>query len=206
MKFEKIEEYRKQSEDYLAQQTERSRQRASALEEVQALKAEYEKLMRDSLVAGTDAGTELDELSNKTAAAERTYERKNREYQVASTLYNHTVTKEEVVAAWNTEFKAQFKAEKFDPAADKLLAAKLAYIDAYQEYKRVVGVYEDLKGDVLSTLAPSGDDGKYRYKLTDVDFQTTTETDTYFIKRDDLYHLDNGEPVRSIQYVKRGDE
>jgi hypothetical protein len=206
MKFEKIEEYRKQSEEYSAQQAERVRQRASALEEVQALKAEYEKLMHDSLVSGTDAGTELDELSDKIAAAERIYERKNREYQVASTLYNHTVTKEDVVASWNTDFRPQFKADKFDPAADALLAAKLAYIDAFQAYWGVIKEYKDTKEDTLSTLAPSGNDGKYRYKLTDVDFQTTTETDTYFIKRDDLYHLDNGESVRSIQYVRKGDE
>jgi hypothetical protein len=206
MKFEKIEEYRKQSEDYLAQQTERGCQRASALEEVQALKAEYEKLMRDSLVSGTDASTELDELSDKIAAAERIYERKNREYQVASTLYNHTVTKEDVVAAWNAEFKPQFKTEKFDPVASALLTAKLAYIDAFQAYREVVKEYADVKEDVLSTLAPSGDDGKYRYKLEEVDFQFTTETDTYFVKQEDLYYLGNGESVRSVQYVKRGDE
>ncbi|UMR35895.1 hypothetical protein MJ749_25275 [Paenibacillus polymyxa] len=206
MKFEKIEEYRKQSEVYTAQQTERGLQRASALEEAQALKAEYEKLMRDSLVGGTDAGTELDELSDKIAAAERIYERKNREYQVASTLYNHTVTKEDVVAAWNAEFKPQFKAEKFDPAASALLAAKLAYIDAFQAYREVVKEYADVKEDVLSTLVPSGDDGKYRYKLEEVDFQFTTETDTHFVKQTDLYYLGNGEPVRSVQYLERGDE
>ncbi|MBE0335578.1 hypothetical protein [Paenibacillus sp. 23TSA30-6] len=206
MEFEKIEEYRKQSEDYLAQQTERSRQRASVLEEVQALKAEYEKLMRDSLVSGTDASKELDDISDKIAAAERTYERKNREYQVASTLYNHTVTPEDVIAAWNAEFKPQFKAEKFDPAASALLAAKLAYIDAFQAYREVVKEYTDVKEDVSSTLVPSGDDGKYRYKLEEVDFQFTTETDTHFVKQADLYCLGNGEPVRSIQYVKRGDE
>ncbi|SFS76279.1 hypothetical protein [Paenibacillus sp. 453mf] len=202
MKFELIESYRRQSDEFNAKQEERARQRASALETVQALRAEYAKVMRDSLVNGTDAGKQLDKLSDQIAEAERTFERKKREYEVAETMRMHTITPQQVQDSWNQEFTPQYRSEVFNPAIEALLNAKLAYIEAYKSYRAVVKDFDDQKKDTYETLAPGRWPNPYQYKLNEIDFNLTTETDRYFIKRYDLNDLNGDKPVRSVQGLK----
>lgn len=204
MKFELLEKYQKQSDDFHAKQLERERQRDSAFEEVQALKAEYAKVMREALVNGVDAGEQLDEISDKIAAAEKKSERKKREWEIAQTMQTHTITQQQVVDAWNQEFKPKYRSKIVDPALGELLAAKLSYIEAYKKYRQVVNDFDSLKADALDILSPNHSWPKpYQYQLGDVDFNLTTEADTYYIKESDLSDLKGNKTVRSIQYVKR---
>lgn len=204
MKFELLERYRKQSEESYAKQRERESKRDSALEEVQALKDEYAKVMRESLVSGVDSGESLDDLNDKIIAAERTYERKKRECDIAQTVLTPAITKEQVVAAWKQDFTPKYRSKVFDPAVAELLAAKLAYIEAYKKCRVVVRDFEDLKAETLEVLSPGHTWPKpYQYQLGGIDFNLTTETDTYYIKEADLNDLKWNKPVRSVQHVKQ---
>lgn len=197
MEFTKIEQFIAERAEKLGKQAIIKQQRDSALEQVQALKAEFEAAMRRSLETGQDAGKALDALSVRIEEAERVFQRKDREWQLAGSVMQPKITSDYVVTAWNTEFKPAYKKEVFDPAAAAVLAAKKAYVAAVQQYKSVVREYGDKRYAAASELNPS-DPGRYVYKMTDVDFQYTTETDVYFIKEGDLYDLNAGRPVRSL--------
>lgn len=124
MEFTKIKQFIEERANMSVKQAVVKQERDSALEEVQALKAEFEATMRRSLETGQDAGKALDALSVRIEEAERTFKRKEREAQVAAAVFQPKMTSDDIITAWNTEFKPAFKKEKFDPAAEALLAAK----------------------------------------------------------------------------------
>lgn len=201
MEFTKIKQFVEERAEMSGKQAAVKQQRDSALEAAQALKAEFEATIRHSMETGQDAGKALDALSVRIEEAERVFKRKDRELQVAAAVMQPKMTADEVVAAWNTEFKPAFKESKFDPAAEALLAAKKAYIAADQHYRSVVHEYEGIRYSAASELSPA-DPGRFKYKMTDVDFQRTTETDVYFLKDADLFDLKTGRIVRSLAGVE----
>lgn len=204
MKFELIEDFRKHADELVAILKGVHSRRESALEEVQALKAEYERVIRESLLTGRDTSSELDELCARIATAEELFKRRDLEYQLFVPSQAKKISREDVVSSWNSDFFPKYKRELFDPAIESLLKAKLSYIDAYLHYKKVVSDYDTAKNDVLRTLAPSGEDGKYRYAMKNIDFDALERTNTYFLNRGDLHDLSSSQVPVSVRHVKRG--
>lgn len=204
MKFEKLQQYRENDAKHLAKQEEVLMQKEAAFAELRELKVQYELKLRQSVQKGVDAGDELDALDNRIDAAEKVYRRKEREYTVSSTLKVGGLTPEELAKSWREEFLPAFKKAKVDPAAQALLDAKLAYIDAFLAYRRTINELKAEQTASVWTMHPTDGQGKYAYSFPDCDFQTTAESDTYYIKNTDLYFLSSEKTPISIQYVKRG--
>lgn len=202
MKFEKFEQYSEQQRVAMQAQQERERQYFEAGAKVAELKAERERerVMREAILSDTNADKQIDELTDQIAEAERVLQRKDLEYKMSATLRTD-ITKEDIISSWNSEFTPQYEKEVFNPAIESLLRAKLAYINAYKEYKRVVREHETLKEDIIRTISPN----RYLYTMSTVDFNYTTETDKYYIKEQDVLDLAGSGDVRSIIHLKKED-
>ena len=79
----------------------------------------------------------------------------------------------------------------------RVLKAKAEYAEAVLDYKAAVREFEELRSEARGELSDH-----YYYKLANADLQTRQEVEKYFIANGDLYDLSNGQPLRSIQYVK----
>ncbi|WP_169083238.1 hypothetical protein [Paenibacillus sp. PL91] len=206
MKFEKLQEFREQDAKHLAKVQDILTQKDAAQAEVRELKAQYEMKLRQSVEKGIDAGAELDALSDRIDAAEKVYRRKEREYTVSSTLKVGNVTPEELSRSWREEFMPAFKKAKVDPAAKSLLAAKLAYIDAFMAYRGAINELKAEQTAAIWALHPTDGRGKYAYSFPDCDFHRAEDSNKYYIKDDDLRFLAREQAPLSIQYVKRGEK
>lgn len=200
IKFEAFEKYNEQQRVAMQAQQERERQYSEAGAKVAELKTERERVIREAILSDTNADKQIDELTDQIVEAERVLQRKDLEYKMSATLRTD-VTKEDIISSWNSEFTPQYEKEVFNPAIESLLRAKLAYINAYKEYKRVVREHETLKEDIIRTISPN----RYLYTMSTVDFNYTTETDKYYIKEQDVLDLAGSGDVRSIIHIKKED-
>ncbi|AKG35645.1 hypothetical protein [Paenibacillus durus] len=206
MRFEMIDNYVRDRQEICDKQAAAQLERDSALETTQALKAEYEAIIRESLYSGEDVSSKLDAVSDKIVEAERVFLRKDTESRIAQTAFSAKTTPEDVVTAWNADFQPRYFAELIQPARDELLSAKLAYIDAYTAYRKAVREFDDEKDAVLNTMYPGRWPQPHRYEMREVGFANVNEGDTHRITGADLYDLDNGRTVQSVLHVKRGDK
>ncbi|RED86203.1 hypothetical protein [Cohnella phaseoli] len=206
MEFKIIGEYVKQQERNTSVLEEIGRSRDQAREELHALKTEYERLAAAMFASGVGADSELDTLSDRIDAAERTLARRNREYEFVVGRQSTKITIEDIIASWNQDFIPEFRAKVYDPAIQALLDAKLAYIDAFRRYRDAVKQHEGIKRGALQVLGGESASGgsRYRYSLKNVDFETIPEAGKYKITAADLYDLSRDKSPRSVQYVKRG--
>ncbi|MFB6362494.1 hypothetical protein ACFCP7_00350 [Paenibacillus elgii] len=188
MKFDLIQKFIEQKEQRQREFDELVRREASALEEVQALKAEYEKTLRDSLVARKDSTSELDSLQERIETAEKTFARRHLEREMYSSVVKPEITAQDVVDSFNLDFAPAFKEKHYNPVLDRLLDAKQEFIDAVMEYHAVVADFEQERYSARSELSDH-----YYYKLHDVEIQTQAATDHYFITSADLSQLARGE-------------
>lgn len=205
MKFTKLEEYREQAAKALERSAEAEAAKSAAFEELQGLKRQYEDKLRTFVETGVGGDSEIDALADRITEAERRYQRKVRECEMITVIRGKgfDITPETLVTSWNTEFKPKFKAEKFDPAAQALLDAKMAYFEAVIRYKGVVADYEAAKRDVIWTLHPSDGRGKYAYSFGDLDFKTTSEVERYFIQSYDLVSISAGKVPDNMKDLRR---
>lgn len=204
-KFEWINEFLGSVAEYQKRMTEVVHERESALETIQALKAEYTQELRRGVMDRVDVSAKLKELDAKIEEAERMFKYKDEALRVAqsSAVYEPTVNKSGLTPAW-LAYKAKYIEEVVNPRKQAMLDAKLAYIDAVQTYRAAITHYEAEKAYALNTVYPNTWPAPGQYALGVVDFELQAERDKYQISRDDLYFLAEGRPVQSIQHVKRG--
>lgn len=204
-KFEWIEEYLGSSAEYQKRVTEVAHERDSALEKVQALKADYAQELRRGVMERVDVSGRLAELDAKIEEAERMFKYKDEALRVAQsgTVYNPVINKGGLTPAW-LAYKAKYIEEVVNPRKQAMLDAKLAYIDAVQAHRAAVRHYEAEKSYALNTVYPNTWPAPGQYSLGVVDFELQAERDKYQISREDIYLLTEGRPVQSIQHVKRG--
>ena len=202
-KFEWIEQYQQSGAESLKRMQTVRRERDSALETVQALKAEYEACLRRSLLEGADVSAALTELDAKITEAERAFKHRDEALRLAEsgTVFKPAVNKEGLLPAW-ADYRAQYIADIVDPCKQAMLQAKLAYITAVQTYKAAIKHYDAEREYALNTVYPGVYPQPDRYKLGEVDFQWTVEREKYEITRGDLYDISVGRPVTSIQHIK----
>lgn len=188
MKFDYIEQYESQQEQRQSDFDELVRRESSALEEVHALKAEYERVLKESLASRTDATTELDTLQDRIEAAQRTFERRREERNMYSSVVKPEISAQDVVDKFNNEFIPAFKQERLTPVLDRLLAAKQELIDAVMEYHSTVKEFENERFRTRGELSDS-----YYYKLRSVEPQQQAEFNHYFVTDWDIHKLARGE-------------
>lgn len=204
-KFEWIEQFLGSVAEYQKRMTEVSHERDSALETVQALKAEYTQELRKGVMERVDVSAKLKELDDRIEEAERMFKYKEQALRVAQSgaVYEPAVNKSGLTPAW-LAYKAKYIEEVVNPRKQAMLDAKLAYIDAVQAHKAAVRHYEAEKAYALNTVYPNTWPAPGQYALGVVDFERREEREVYQISREDLYFLADGRPVQSIQHVKRG--
>ena len=188
LEFNKLDEYRAERRQHAEKVGEKQRAMDSALEAHHAAKASYEATIRRGVVENIDVTAEVDAADDLVQSTAKEYERRKREYQVATSL--GTVTKisaDDVWAAWRDEFLPHYRATKFDGVLANLLAAKKAYADAVSAYHDCVREVEDLASDVRDTL---GDN--YYYKITGVKFGNRPEHEKYLLLGDELNSIHKG--------------
>ncbi|MCL6458831.1 MAG: hypothetical protein K6T85_12560 [Gorillibacterium sp.] len=201
MKFTKIEEYRKAHEGVSRQQEVIQRERNSALETLQALKADYSAVLTKSIQTGEDATTALDKLSDSIAAAERNFQRKELAVTVsAGTRPN--ILSDEVMQEWNSSYIPQYHNEVLNPLLGTLEKARDDYYKAHIAYQSAVQALENERMSVVYTLDPNGGlINRYVYKLRGAD-RLSMES-SYVIKTDDIKKLSTGVLPLNAN-VKRG--
>lgn len=203
LKFEKLEDYLEQHMKIAKAQSELNRRAESALEEVQALKAEYEALIRRSVAEGVDVTKELDEMDEKIAKAQTNYERRKQEADTYSRMGKELkISKDDVVNSWNTEFLPEYRAKKFEGVLDRLMRAKAEYITAAKAYFDCVKEINHLKDDVSSAL---GDE--YRYKLRSIEITRSDEKGKYLVTYPVANQIYNGDFTGSEieNFLNRGE-
>lgn len=190
MKFTKIEEYKKQQEGVTAKQTTLQLERNSALEKLQALKAEYTALITQSITSGENVDAALDKLSDSIADAERNYTRK----VTAATMSNSVqpgISRDSVESEWNTTYFPSFKTEVFNPLAVELEKARDEYYAAYLKCLSAVEGLEAERKSVVYTLDPDyGLGNKYAYRLQKAEY--FSKHAPYVIKDTDTKKLAGG--------------
>lgn len=171
----------------------------AAQEELTQLRQLYEKTIHDSVTKGTDATEELDALSDKIDAVERTLKRRTQECQVARTLRSDGLSEDDLLNAWKTEYIPAVKKAHIEPAAQALMDAKKKYVDAFLAYRKVIAEIERERQACIWTMHPTDGRGKYTYAYNLPDFATDRERDAHCITDTDLYYLAREERPESLK-------
>jgi hypothetical protein len=185
MKFDYLQEFIDQKADRQREFDEMAQREASALEEVHAMKTEYEKVIRESLAAGKDSTKALDALSEKIEAAVKTHARRKQEREMYHFVIKPKINADDVVRKFNTEFAPQYKETLLDPVYARLLAAKQELIEAVMSYHSVMGGFNNEKNLIRAETAD-----KHYYSLVDIKYPTQAATDHYFVTTNDLRYLE----------------
>ncbi|WP_248928980.1 hypothetical protein [Paenibacillus hamazuiensis] len=194
MRFEFLDKFTEQKAQRDAEHAELLRREASALEEVHALKAEYERTIRDSLRERKDATGALDKLSDRIEAAQKTYQRRRQEREMYSSVAQPEITAQDVINKFNGEFIPAYRKERLNPALDRLLAAKQAYIEAVMDYHSVIDDFNRELNAARQELTNGEHTNSYYYKFADVEpFVRQSEREHYFITEFDSRKLLGGE-------------
>ncbi len=189
MKFEVYEKYLKEQQLNAEKAESLYMKKVETEQKYHELIAEYELTMAQSLKSGKDVTKALDAQDDKIAAAKREMERAKREYEVYGRISRDvSITKEDVVAAWNRDINPKHFDNKITPALDALLVAKEAYLDAVRDYFSAVREIKQFREEVSSQL---GYDFPYYFHIKEL--QTTTEFNRYFVRQDDLDKAERGE-------------
>lgn len=176
-------------EDYLAEQqtnAEKSGQlHAKKVEAEQRhceLLTQYELTMTSSITKGKDMSAELDGISDQIDKAKRDRDRAVREYEVYNRIKTSTkITKDDIIAAWNSELNPAYYEKEIVPALEALEAAKKTYIGAMCNYFDKVAELKWFREEVSSQL---GFEFPYHFHIKELN--TTQEYDHYFIRDADM--------------------
>lgn len=194
MKFEYLNQLIAEKQSRTAEHELMIRREASALEDVQALKAEYERVIRESLAVGKDSTKDLDAITDKLETAQRAYDRRHQERLLYSSVKPAKITGQDVVTEWNTVFAPQFREQRFGPVMERLLAAKREIVDAVMDYHAAVREFNDQR-----TLTRGEVSQSHYYELKDADpILMQTDTEKYFVTDMDLRYLAAGEWPQSL--------
>ncbi|OKP81845.1 hypothetical protein A3844_24995 [Paenibacillus helianthi] len=191
MKFTKIEDFQREQDAVSSKRGAIQRERDSALEKVQALKAEYAATMARSFETGADVTSKLDSLSDQLAAAEKDFRRKDLAVTMSAGV-KAKMPADEVMLAWNTEYLPKYRTEVFNPLVDALEKARDEYYKAYAACSASVQAVENERQSVVYTLDPNyGLNNRYIYKLQKPDY--FSKTARYVIKPEDIQKLAVGD-------------
>lgn len=198
IKFEVLEQFIEQKEATSKAHGEMAEREAKAKEAYFAKVAEYEAMITKGAVEGKDMTAALDKLDEEIQKAKAAVARRAQEVQIyAAAQPLSKIKPEDVVTSFNTEIIPAFKRERFDAVLKQLLKTKSEYAKAVLDYKATVREFEGIRTEARSELSDH-----YYYKLQNADIQTVNEHDLYFITSGDIFDLNGGQPLRSLENVK----
>jgi hypothetical protein len=181
-------------EKYLSGQQERAekfnviaQKKVAAEAELQKLKTEYAVTMTVSVTNGTDVTKALDKLDEQIAKTKREIERAEREYDFYGKIASVPITREDIVAAWNSEFNPQYFEKEINPALEQLEKAKEVYYDAMCNYWGKIKKISDFREEVSRQL---GYDYPHFFHIKDLN--TKDEYRRYFITEQDMDKAKSG--------------
>lgn len=196
-KFQAIEDFIAKHNTVGERRAELDHRRKSAMEEVQALKAEYTAAVRKSVLDGEDNATFIEELDAKIQQAERTYRRIDAEVGLGLSLTNDIGGREAVVEAWNTDYYPNtIMKDTLEPALEKLKDAGRAYAE---EYQRVLSILDDVDALHYKTKTTLG--WKYEYALHNLKGRMKHVNSPLFLSRldeDDLIDINTGKIPKKL--------
>ncbi|WP_410770126.1 hypothetical protein [Fontibacillus sp. BL9] len=191
-KFEALETYKKMSSEIGQRRANLEHRRRSALEEVQALKAEYTAAMKKSILEGADNASEIEEIDKKVEQAERTFRRVDAEVTAGLNISGAVGGQDSVVTAWNADYYPNtVMKETLEPALAKLNAAACAYADEFQRVLSIIDEVDALYYDAKTTLGHG-----YEYKMRNLKAEVRhvdNPVTKAAITPDDLAQLARGE-------------
>ncbi|MFX3616189.1 MAG: hypothetical protein ACE3JK_01495 [Sporolactobacillus sp.] len=198
MKFEALEKHieeKRKTAETVAALVEKEQ---AALEAYHSKKHEYEQTLTESALSGKDATEELDQLDAEITQAKATYERRKKEREIVSlSRPGESISSDDVVRFFNTDFIPDFKSKKYDPALKDVLKAKFAYVHALKNFESVVAEFERTRSEARGELSHH-----YFYKLNGLDFASRQERYRYFITDEDLLDLSVNREPKSLQYIE----
>lgn len=182
MKFETYEKFLAEQQSKADEGGELQNKKDEAQAKLDELLAEYEAVMVKKFTQGTDEDKVLDSLDTKIDAATRERDRAVREYEVYGRVSrDRSITREDVIAAWNSKVNPEHYENKIAPALKTLETAKKAYYEAMCAYFDNVHEIEDFRGEVSDTL---GYDYPYFFHIKDI--VTIDEYNRYFIRQEEI--------------------
>ncbi|MEH7605253.1 hypothetical protein [Priestia megaterium] len=140
-------------------------------------------MIQRSVVEGADVGETLDELDSKITDAERLYKRRQREAAIQSvTNAGFSVSKMDVVNAFNTDYRASVQGKVLPDIYDRVeLARSLilsAVLDLYNEIDEYRDVTEQVK-EIADAAKTTGETSTYHGVqnpvLKNIDFGSNPE-------------------------------
>ncbi|CAM4377225.1 hypothetical protein U9M73_13190 [Paenibacillus phoenicis] len=160
-KFEAIEVYKQKSAEIGQRRSELQARLRAAQEGVQSLKAAYAEAVRKSVVEGADNATEIEEIDKKIEQAERTLRRVDAEVNAGLAVSVGVGGKDEIAAAWNTDYYPNVvMRQTLEPALERLNAAACAYADEFERVLSIIDEVDAIYYDAKTTLGHG-----YEYKL-----------------------------------------
>lgn len=176
--FKIYEDYLKQQQKRLKKLEDLSLKEKETKAELELLQSEYQAAMLES-IDGKNVDKKLNKLDGEIAEASKQHKRASEAYQV----YMHvqqmdaTITREDVIEAFNVSYAPAYFDEEVQPVLDELLAAKNAYLEAVRAYYRKTKVMFDFREDMSNAL---GYEFPYHFYLKDL--TTAKEHETYFVQ------------------------
>lgn len=185
MKFEILEQLISQKERMNEAHLKMAQRWEDAKAEIEVAKKEYEEAITQQVVTGKDLTAQLDIISEKIKTLEEAASRRKQELDVFSSLKpGEEITSEDVINAWNDEFVATYRKEKFDAIMSQLFDAKKAYVLACLAYEDSVKEFEDIRNQCRGELADEN-----FYKLKGIEINTRDQREKYMLSLQDLIAL-----------------
>ena len=183
LKFDILEQYEAQHARKLEAEQQFKEREIDAKRAYGALKSEYEVLIQRSVVEGADVGEALDELDSKITEAERLYKRRQRETAIQSvTNADFSVSKMDVVNAFNTDYRASIQAkvlpdiyERVGLARSLILSAVLDLYNEIDEYRDVTEQVKEIADAAKTTGETPTYHGVQNPVLKNIDFGSRPE-------------------------------
>lgn len=186
-------------EDYLTQNTERAQaigkfhqREQEALKAHAELKAEYTKLITDSVASGKDATKQLDALDAKINDAEKTFIRRQREHAAARVVTPTGIKRTEVIEA-QREYAAKVDKAHVAPFIAKMAEARAIIDEACDAYKAAETEYAGYFDEIKEVYKVAHENGETQYRLSQVNPFSKTSVQREAIKIGDTL---NGKGVK----------
>ncbi|GAS85654.1 hypothetical protein [Paenibacillus amylolyticus] len=156
IKFDKLDQFKKQREANSAKQDELYTKQAQATEAVVEAKRKYTELVERSIRDGVDLDAEIDKADVNVSDAQRVARRIEAQIQATSVSKGLKVTPEDVAGAWNTDVAPVYFESVLNPAIDELAQAAEAYRQAYEKATAAAKKIEDERWEMIRTIDPAG--------------------------------------------------
>lgn len=177
MEFKQLEQYRKDKAENLARQKEVSEKLNDTKEKLEAKRAEYEQLVKAGLESGKTDETKLAKVDAQINDLISQAKRFETEQRLLPSVTRKGLTKDEVLAAWNDEFKPAYFEKYVAPQLEKLREAKLEYVRQLEAYNEIIRDYEGKREEAYQEIGNAtsfGNSHEFKFSKFHIDMTDYT--------------------------------